>query len=174
MTSAAWRPLTSLDELTLLFLAALRGSFRRPSYWRELLERCRFILTADFPPLLLTGLGFTIVSLEAGHFFLFGCNRPDDRDGQRDGDRGRPGGGQAGSELEALVVIGLCNLLFVVVPRAFALMLKTAPYNFSMLVFTMVASYLVAVAVVGVKAGAGGHENGSRQQRQDDTDDMFD
>lgn len=70
MTSAAWRSLTSLGELTLLFLAALRGSFRRPFYWRELLEQCRFILTANFLPLLLTGLGFgTIVSLEAGHFF---------------------------------------------------------------------------------------------------------
>ena len=93
MTSAAWRPPTSLGEMILLFLAALRGSFRRPSYWRELLERCRFIFTADFPLLLLTGLGFgTIVSLEAGHFFLSGCNGPDDRSGQRDGDRGRPGG----------------------------------------------------------------------------------
>lgn len=60
------------------------------------------------------------------------------------------------------------------VPRALALMLMTALYNFPSIVFTMVASYLVAVAVVGVNAGAGGHENGSRQQRQDDTDDMFD
>ena len=58
MTSAAWRSLTSLGELTLLFLAALRGSFRRPFYWRELLEQCRFILTANFLPLLLTGPGF--------------------------------------------------------------------------------------------------------------------
>lgn len=114
MTSAAWRSLTSLGELTLLFLAALRGSFRRPFYWRELLEQCRFILTANFLPLLLNGLGFgTIVSLEAGHFFraasaaymlgglyghvehprvLSGCNQPDDRSGQRDCDRARPGG----------------------------------------------------------------------------------
>jgi len=84
------------------------------------------------------------------------------------------GASQAGSELEALVVMGLSNLLYVVVPRAFALMLMTALYNFPMLVFTMVASYLVAVAVVGVNADAGGHASGSRQQRQDDTDDMFD
>src|ERR1700737_2078263 len=67
---SAWRSLASLGELGLLFGAALRGAVRRPFYWRELLEQCRFVLTANFIPLLLTGLGFgTIVSLEAGHFF---------------------------------------------------------------------------------------------------------
>ncbi|HSR22084.1 MAG TPA: hypothetical protein VLW53_00925 [Candidatus Eisenbacteria bacterium] len=70
MISPASGRVTSLGELTLLFVAALRGSTRRPFCWRELLEQCRFILTANFVPLLLTGLGFgTIVSLEAGHFF---------------------------------------------------------------------------------------------------------
>jgi hypothetical protein len=68
--STIGRSVASLGEITHLFGAALRGSFRRPFYWRELLEQCRFILTANFVPLLLTGLGFgTIVSLEAGHFF---------------------------------------------------------------------------------------------------------
>jgi phospholipid/cholesterol/gamma-HCH transport system permease protein len=70
MIAAAGRSLVGLGELTLLFLAALRGAVRRPFYWQELFEQCRFILAANFVPLLLTGFGFgTIVSLEAGHFF---------------------------------------------------------------------------------------------------------
>jgi len=174
-TTAAGRSLESLGELTLLFLAALRGSFRRPFYWRELLEQCRFMLTANFVPLLLTGLGFgTIVSLEAGHFF------------RAAGAEYRLGGftvmsnirefspvatglmmaavsgtsivadlgaRQVRSELEALSVMGLSNVLFIVVPRALALMLMTALYNFPMIVFTMVASYVVGVVVVGVNSG---------------------
>ena len=64
------------------------------------------------------------------------------------------GAPQVRSELEALIVMGLSNLLFVVVPRALALMLMTALYNFPMIIFTMVASNLVAVVVVGVNAGA--------------------
>jgi phospholipid/cholesterol/gamma-HCH transport system permease protein len=176
MTSAAWRSLTSLGELTLLFLAALRGSLRRPFYWRELLEQCRFILTANFLPLLLTGLGFgTIVSLEAGHFFraasaeyrLGGFTVMSNIREFSPVATGLMiaavsgtaivadlGARQVRSELEALSVMGLSNLLFVVVPRALALMLMTALYNLPMIVFTMVASYLVAVAVVGVNAGA--------------------
>src|SRR2546430_14156404 len=68
--SSSWRWVTSLGELTLLFWAALRGAMRRPFYWREFLEQCRFILTANFVPLLLTGAGFgAVVALEAGHFF---------------------------------------------------------------------------------------------------------
>ncbi len=148
---------------------------RRPFYWRELLEQCRFILTANFVPLLLTGLGFgTIVSLEAGHFF------------RAAGAEYRLGGftvmsnirefspvatglmvaavsgtsivadlgaRQVRSELEALSVMGLSSVLFVVVPRALALMLMTALYNFPMIVFTMVASYFVGVVIVGVNAG---------------------
>ncbi|HVD01930.1 MAG TPA: MMPL family transporter [Candidatus Dormibacteraeota bacterium] len=66
----ARRSVESVGELTELFGAALRGAARRPFYWQEFLEQCRFILTANFIPLLLTGLGFgTIVSLEAGNFF---------------------------------------------------------------------------------------------------------
>src|SRR5262249_42608974 len=63
------------------------------------------------------------------------------------------GARQARSELEALSVMGLSNVLFVVVPRALALMLMTALYNFPMIVFTMLASYLVGVVLVGVNAG---------------------
>src|SRR5205085_571618 len=49
---------------------ALRGAMRRPFYWKEFFDQCRFILTANFIPLLLTGVGWgVIVSLEAGHFF---------------------------------------------------------------------------------------------------------
>src|ERR1700738_4395271 len=66
----ARRSVQSVGELTALFGAALKGSVNRPFYWQEILEQCRFILTANFIPLLLTGLGFgTIVSLEAGNFF---------------------------------------------------------------------------------------------------------
>lgn len=169
------RSLNGLGELTLLFGAALRGSIRRPFYWQEFLEQCRFILTANFVPLLLTGSGFgAIVSLEAGHFF------------QASSSSWRLGGftvmsnirefspvatglmiaavsgtaivadlgaRQVRSELEALSVMGLSNVLFIVVPRALALMLMTALYNFPMIVFTMVASYAVGVLVVGVNPG---------------------
>jgi phospholipid/cholesterol/gamma-HCH transport system permease protein len=175
VTPAARRWLESIGELTLLFLAALRGSFQRPFYWRELLDQCRFVLTANFVPLLLTGLGFgTIVALEAGHFF------------RAAGAEYRLGGftvmsnirefspvatglmvaavsgtaivadlgaRQVRSELEALSVMGLSNVLFIVVPRALALMLMTALYNFPMIVFTMIASYFVGVVVVGVDSG---------------------
>src|ERR1700687_5180055 len=56
--------------VTLLFRAPLRGAARRTFYWKEVLDQCRFILTANFIPLLLTGVGWgIIVSLEAGHFF---------------------------------------------------------------------------------------------------------
>ncbi|HKA49287.1 MAG TPA: hypothetical protein VKK19_06825 [Candidatus Dormibacteraeota bacterium] len=40
--------LTDLGELTFLFLAALRGASAAPSTGSELLEQCRFILTANF------------------------------------------------------------------------------------------------------------------------------
>src|SRR2546421_13095136 len=64
------RSVTGLGELSLLFWAALRGAVRRPFYWKEFFDQCRFILTANFIPLLLTGVGWgVIVSLEAGHFF---------------------------------------------------------------------------------------------------------
>jgi phospholipid/cholesterol/gamma-HCH transport system permease protein len=174
--SSTLRWVTSLGELTLLFGAALRGSFQRPFYWRELMEQCRFILTANFIPLLLTGLGFgTIVSLEAGHFFrsasaeyrLGGFTVMSNVREFAPVATGLMvaavsgtaivadlGARQVRSELEALSVMGLSNVLFIVVPRALALMLMTALYNFPMIVFTMVASYVVGVFVVGVNAGA--------------------
>ena len=174
--AAAWRAVVGLGELTLLFAAALRGSFRRPFYWRELLEQCRFILTANFVPLFLTGLGFgTIVALEAGHFFrsasaeyrLGGFTVMSNIREFSPVATGLMiaavsgtaivadlGARQVRSELEALSVMGLSNVLFIVVPRALALMLMTALYNFPMIVFTMVASYVVGVVVVGVNAGA--------------------
>src|SRR3989440_9944583 len=70
MIGRARRSVSSTGELTQLFLAALRGALRRPFYWKEFFDQCRFILTANFIPLLLTGVGWgIIVSLEAGHFF---------------------------------------------------------------------------------------------------------
>src|SRR6266700_1850177 len=174
--AAAWRAVVGLGELTLLFAAALRGSFRRPFYWRELLEQCRFILTANFVPLFLTGLGFgTIVALEAGHFFrsasaeyrLGGFTVMSNIREFSPVATGLMiaavsgtaivadlGARQVRSELEALSVMGLSNVLFIVVPRALALMLMTALYNSPMIVFTMLASYVVGVVVVGVNAGA--------------------
>jgi phospholipid/cholesterol/gamma-HCH transport system permease protein len=173
--AATWRWVTDLGELTLLFGAALRGSMRRPFYWHELLEQCRFILTANFVPLLLTGMGFgAIVSLEAGHFFraasaeyrLGGFTVMSNIREFSPVATGLMiaavsgtaivadlGARQVRSELEALSVMGLSNVLFIVVPRALALMLMTALYNFPMIVFTMVASYLVGVVVVGVNSG---------------------
>ena len=175
MIAASRRWVTSLGELTLLFGEALRGSFRRPFYWRELVEQCRFILTANFVPLLLTGLGFgTIVSLEAGHFFrsasaeyrLGGFTVMSNIREFSPVATGLMiaavsgtaivadlGARQVRSELEALSVMGLSNVLFIVVPRALALMLMTALYNFPMIVFTMLASYVVGVYVVGVNPG---------------------
>lgn len=175
MIGSVHRSVTSLGELTLLAAAALRGSLRRPFYWREFLEQCRFILTANFVPLLLTGLGFgTIVSLEAGHFFraasaeyrLGGFTVMSNIREFSPVATGLMiaavsgtaivadlGARQVRSELEALSVMGLSSVLFIVVPRALALMLMTALYNFPMIVFTMVASFLVATLVVGVNAG---------------------
>jgi phospholipid/cholesterol/gamma-HCH transport system permease protein len=63
------------------------------------------------------------------------------------------GARQVRSELEALSVMGMSNVLFIVVPRALALMLMTALYNFPMICFTMLASFFVAVTYVGVNPG---------------------
>jgi phospholipid/cholesterol/gamma-HCH transport system permease protein len=167
--------LEGVGELTLLFGAALRGSFRRPFYWQEFLEQCRFIMTANFIPLLLTGMGFgTIVALEAGDFFKAASAQwrlggftvmsnirefsPVATGLMIAAVSGTAivadlGARQVRQELEALSVMGLSNVLFVVVPRALALMLMTALYNFPMIVFTMVASYLVGIVVVGVNSG---------------------
>jgi hypothetical protein len=50
--------------------------------------------------------------------------------------------------------MGLSNVLFIVVPRALALMIMTALYNVSMIVFTTLSGFFIAVAVVGVNPGA--------------------
>src|SRR5207249_2478889 len=60
------------------------------------------------------------------------------------------GARQVRQELEALSVMGLSNVLFIVVPRALALMVMTALYNIPMIVFTTLSGFLIAVAVVGV------------------------
>ncbi len=175
MISRARGSLAGVGELTLLFGAALRGSIRRPFYWQEFLEQCRFIITANFIPLLLTGMGFgTIVALEAGEFFKAASAQyrlggftvmsnirefsPVATGLMIAAVSGTAivadlGARQVRQELEALSVMGLSNVLFVVVPRALALMFMTALYNFPMIVFTMLASYLVGIVVVGVNAG---------------------
>src|SRR5207244_4583754 len=50
--------------------------------------------------------------------------------------------------------MGLSNVLFIVVPRALALMVMTALYNVPMIVFTTLSGFFIAVAVVGVNPGA--------------------
>jgi phospholipid/cholesterol/gamma-HCH transport system permease protein len=175
LVATVLRSLAGVGELTLLFAAALRGSFRRPFYWQEFLEQCRVILTANFVPLFLTGFGFgVIVALEAGQFFraasaeyrLGGFSvmsnirefSPIATGLMVAAVSGTAivadlGARQVRSELEALSVMGLSNVLFIVVPRALALMLMTALYNFPMICFTMLASYFVATFFVGVNAG---------------------
>src|SRR5437763_9750787 len=171
----ARRAATNVGELTLLFRAAMRGAVRRPFYWKEFFDQCRFILTANFIPLLLTGVGWgVIVSLEAGHFFA-AANSEWRLGGFTVMANVREfspvatglmiaavsgtaivadlGARQVRQELEALSVMGLSNVLFIVVPRALALMLMTALYNFPMIVFTMLASYGVGVFIVGVNPG---------------------
>jgi phospholipid/cholesterol/gamma-HCH transport system permease protein len=167
--------ISGFGELVLLFAAAMRGAAGRPFYWQEFLEQCRFILTANFVPLLLTGLGFgTIVSLEAGQFFKATSSEfrlggftvmsnirefsPVATGLMIAAVSGTAivadlGARQVRQELEALSVMGLSNVLFIVVPRALALMMMTALYNFPMIVFTMLASYGVGVFIVGVNPG---------------------
>src|SRR5438552_18348038 len=175
MIGRAQRSVTNLGELTLLFWAALGGAARRPFYWKEFFDQCRFILMANFIPLLLTGVGWgIIVSLEAGHFFraasgewrlggftvmanirefspvatgltiaaVSGTATVADL-----------GARQVRQELEALSVMGLSNVLFIVVPRALALMVMTALYNLPMIIFTMLAGFFVGSPVVGVNPG---------------------
>ena len=162
MIGRARRSVSSTGELTQLFLAALRGALRRPFYWKEFFDQCRFILTANFIPLLLTGVGWgIIVSLEAGHFFRAASSEyrlggftvmanirefsPVATGLMIAAVSGTAivadlGARQVRQELEALSVMGLSNVLFIVVPRALALMVMTALYN--------------AIAVVGVNPGA--------------------
>src|SRR5207253_6992838 len=57
-------------------------------------------------------------------------------------------------ELEALSVIGISNVLFIVVPRFLALAFMAALYNIPMIIFTCLSGYLASVALVGVNSGA--------------------
>ena len=172
----ARQAVTNVGELTLLFRAALQGAARRPFYWKEFLDQCRFILTANFIPLLLTGVGWgIIVSLEAGHFFKAASSEyrlggfavmanirefsPVATGLMIAAVSGTAivadlGARQVRQELEALSVMGLSNVLFIVVPRALALMVMTALYNVPMIVFTTLSGFFIAVAVVGVNPGA--------------------
>jgi phospholipid/cholesterol/gamma-HCH transport system permease protein len=172
----ARRSIQSVGELTALFSEALRGSLRRPFYWQEFLEQCRFILTANFIPLLLTGLGFgTIVSLEAGNFFK-AASAEQQLGGFMILANVREfapvatglmiaavsgtaitadlGARQVRQELEALSVMGLSNVLFIVVPRSLALMVMTALYNLPMIAFCTLGGYLIGTLIVGVNTGA--------------------
>jgi len=166
----------SVGELTELFGAALKGSLKRPFYWQEFLEQCRFILTANFIPLLLTGLGFgTIVSLEAGNFFK-AASAEQQLGGFMILANVREfapvatglmiaavsgtaitadlGARQVRQELEALSVMGLSNVLFIVVPRSLALMVMTALYNLPMIAFCTLGGYLIGTLIVGVNTGS--------------------
>jgi phospholipid/cholesterol/gamma-HCH transport system permease protein len=175
MVNRVTRPISGVGEMALLFGAALRGAVQRPFYWEEFLEQCRFILTANFIPLLLTGMGWgVIVALEAGHFFR--ATSSEHRLGgfmvmanirefapvatalmvaavSGTAIAADLGARQVRQELEALSVMGLSNVLFIVVPRSLALIFMTALYNFPMIVFSTVSSYLVGIYVVGVNSG---------------------
>jgi phospholipid/cholesterol/gamma-HCH transport system permease protein len=169
------RSFAGLGELTLLFGAALAGSFRRPFYWQEFAEQCRTILAGNFVPILLTGsgLGF-FVSIEAGQFFkafssLYRLGGFEVMSNIRElspvatglmiaGVSGTAivadlGARQVRSELDALSVMGMSNVLFIVVPRALALMLMTALYNLPMIVFMMVSGFLAGHLLLGVNTG---------------------
>jgi phospholipid/cholesterol/gamma-HCH transport system permease protein len=169
------RSFAGLGELSLLFGAALRGSFQRPFYWQELLEQCRTILIANFVPILLTGTGLGFfVSIEAGQFFkafssLYRLGGFEVMSNIRElspvatglmiaGVSGTAivadlGARQVRAELQALSVIGLSNVLFIVVPRALALMIMTALYNVPMIAFMMISGFLSAHFLLGVNTG---------------------
>src|ERR671925_1344601 len=176
MIARARRSVSGVGELSQLFWEALRGAMRRPFYWKEFFDQCRFILTANFIPLLLTGIGWgVIVSLEAGHFFR-GASSEWRLGGFTVMANVREfspvatglmiaavsgtaivadlGARQVRQELEALSVMGLSNVLFIVVPRSLALMVMTALYNLPMIFFCTLGGYLVGVLVVGVNTGA--------------------
>ena len=176
MVARTRQGITTLGDQALLFAAAVRGAFQRPFYLSEFLEQCRFILTACAVPLMLTGLGWgTIVALEAGNFFKLAsaewriggfmvlanvrefapvatglmvaavCGTAITAD---------LGARKVRDELEAISVMGISNVLFIVVPRFLALALMTALYNIPMIIFTCVSGYLASVALVGVNSGA--------------------
>src|SRR5918911_223489 len=176
MINTARARVSGLGELVLLFAQAVKGAVRRPFYWQELVDQCRTIMFANFIPLLLVGIGWgTIVALEAGNFF-----KASSAERQLGGFMVMAnvrefapvatalmvaavsgtaitadlGARQVRSELEALSVMGLSNVLFIVTPRALALMVMTALYNIPMVAFCCVASYVVGVFIVGVNPGA--------------------
>src|SRR6202171_3721716 len=176
MASRARHGLVTLGDQSILFIAALRGSFQRPFYLAEFLEQCRFVLTSCFVPLLLTGFGWGVsVALEAGNFFKLAsaqwriggfmvlanvrefapvatglmvaavCGTAITAD---------LGARKVRDELEAISVMGISNVLFIVVPRFLALAFMTALYNIPMIAFTCLSGYLASVALVGVNSGA--------------------
>ena len=169
------RSFTGLGELSLLFGSALIGSFRRPFYWQEFLEQCRTVLFSNFVPILLTGTGLGFfVSIEAGQFFkafssLYRLGGFEVMSNIRElspvatglmvaGVSGTAivadlGARQVRNELDALSVMGLSNVLFIVTPRALALMLMTALYNLPMIGFMMASGFLAGHLLLGVNTG---------------------
>ncbi|MGH7721990.1 MAG: MlaE family ABC transporter permease [Candidatus Dormibacteria bacterium] len=176
MVSWGRRGVVTLGDQALLFAAAVRGAFQRPFYGAEFLEQCRFILFSCAVPLALTGLGWgTIVALEAGNFFKLAsaewriggfmvlanvrefapvatglmvaavCGTAITAD---------LGARKVRDELEAISVMGISNVLFIVVPRFLALAFMTALYNIPMIIFTCLSGYLASLALVGVNSGA--------------------
>ncbi|MGH7686445.1 MAG: MlaE family ABC transporter permease [Candidatus Dormibacteria bacterium] len=176
MGSRTRQGLMALGDQSLLFAAAVRGVFQRPFYLGEFLEQCRFILGACFVPLLLTGLGWgVIVALEAGNFFkLAGAEwriggfmvlanvrefAPVATGLMVAAVAGTAitadlGARKVRDELEALSVMGISNILFIVVPRFLALAFMTALYNIPMIAFTCLSGYLASLLLVGVNSGA--------------------
>ena len=176
MGSRARQGLVNLGDQSLLFVAAVRGTFQRPFYLGEFLEQCRFILGACFVPLLLTGLGWgVIVALEAGNFFKLASAEwriggfmvlanvrefaPVATGLMVAAVAGTAitadlGARKVRDELEALSVMGMSNILFIVVPRFLALAFMTALYNIPMIAFTCLSGYLASVLLVGVNSGA--------------------
>src|SRR5438309_6367357 len=156
--------------------AVARGCVSRPFYFDEFLDQSRFILTACFIPLLLTGIGWgTIVSLQAGHFFkvVQGGFRLGGFSVMASIREFAPtatalmvaavagtaitadlGARQVRQELEALSVMGMSNIKFIVVPRFLAMIVMTALYNIPMVAFCVATGFLVAVFLVGVNPGA--------------------
>ena len=176
MVTRARRGLTTLGEQSILFGLASKGVLSRPFYVAEFLEQCRFIMTACFVPLLLTGLGWgAIVALEAGNFFKLASAE------QRIGGfmvlanvrefapvatglmvaavagtaiTADLGARKVRDELEAISVMGISNILFIVVPRFAAMALMAALYNIPMIAFCCFSGYLASVFLVGVNSGA--------------------
>jgi phospholipid/cholesterol/gamma-HCH transport system permease protein len=148
----------------------------RPFFFGEFLEQCRFIMTVCFVPLLLTGFGWgSIVALEAGNFFKVAS--ADYRIGgfmvlanvrefapvatglmvaavAGTAITADLGARKVRDELEALSVMGLSNIRFIVVPRFAAMMLMAALYNIPMIAFTCLSGFLASVYLVGVNPGA--------------------